>query len=116
MLENDRKLIVLARKPTHPGEVLREEYLTELGLSVAQLAQALGVSRQSINELVREKRSVSPDMALRLARYFGTTAQFWLNMQNNIDLWNSMDIDRESIDNIVPFKMNEQAQPPALEG
>lgn len=115
----EEKLIVLMRKPTHPGEVLREEYLPELGLSVAQLAEALGVSRQTVNELVHERRAVSPDMALRLARYFGTSPQYWLNMQNGIELWDSLDIARESIDNIVPFRLSntdDTGDSSALEG
>lgn len=110
------KLILVSRKPTHPGEVLREEYMAELGLSVSGLASSLGVSRQTVNELVSERRALSPDMALRLARYFGTSAQFWLNMQRNIDLWNSLDLERESIDNIVPFKLPDGLHAPALEG
>lgn len=115
MAEQD-KLILVSRKPTHPGEVLREEYMAELGLSVSGLASSLGVSRQTVNELINERRALSPDMALRLARYFGTSAQFWLNMQRNVDLWNSLDLERESIDNIVPFKLPGGPHAPALEG
>jgi addiction module HigA family antidote len=61
------------RRPTHPGEMLREDFLPDYELTVAGLAEAVGVSRQSINELLRERRAVSPDMALRLARLFGNT-------------------------------------------
>ena len=61
----------MKRKPTHPGEMLREDYLPDYDLTVSNLAEALGVSRQSINELLRERRAVSPEMALRLGRLFG---------------------------------------------
>jgi addiction module HigA family antidote len=84
-------LLVVGRRPTHPGEILREEFLPDYGLSVAQFAERLGVSRQSANELVHERRSVSASMALRLGRLFGTTAQYWLSMQRNVDLWDSLD-------------------------
>lgn len=77
---------IIARRPTHPGEMLREEYMPELNLSVADLAKRLSVSRQSVNELIREKRSLSTDMALRLARLFSTSPQYWLNMQRNVDI------------------------------
>jgi len=92
-----------ARRPIHPGEILREEFMSEFGLSVASLAARLGVSRQSINELVRERRAVSPDMALRLGRLFGTTPQYWLNLQRNVDLWDSLDADRVAIEAIEPL-------------
>lgn len=75
--------------PVHPGEMIREDFMVDYGLSVSRLASALGVSRQSINELVRERRAVSPEMALRLARLFGNSAEFWLNAQRSIDLWNA---------------------------
>lgn len=74
-------------RPIHPGEILREEFLPDYGLTVAGLAQAAGVSRQSINELLRERRALSPEMALRLSALFGTTPDFWLNLQRNVDLW-----------------------------
>ena len=61
----------MKRRPTHPGEVLREDFLPDYGLTVVGLAEALGVSRQTVNELLRERRAVSPEMALRLSRLFG---------------------------------------------
>jgi addiction module HigA family antidote len=78
-----------ARKiqPTHPGEMLREDFMPEYGLTVTSFAKAIGVSRQTVNELLRERRAVSPEMALRLSRLFGNTAEFWLNAQRAVDLW-----------------------------
>jgi addiction module HigA family antidote len=73
-------------RPVHPGEILREEYLMPLGLSSNALAMNLKVPAPRINEIVRERRAITPDTALRLARYFGTTAQFWLNLQMSYDL------------------------------
>ena len=77
------------KQPTHPGEMLREDFLPDYGLTVSSFAKALGVSRQSINELLRERRAVSPEMALRFSRYFGNTPEFWLNAQRAVDLWNA---------------------------
>ena len=73
-------------RPIHPGEVLREEFLAPLGLSAHALSQALRVPAPRVNDIVRERRSVTPDTALRLARHFGTTAQFWINLQASYDL------------------------------
>lgn len=73
-------------RPVHPGEVLREEFLEPLGMSANALAIELKIPAPRINDIVRERRAVSPDTALRLARYFGTTAQFWLNLQTSYDL------------------------------
>ena len=100
-------MLIVSRKPTHPGEVLREEFMPDFGLSVSQLAKRLSVSRQSVNELVRERRAVSPDMALRLARLFGTSPQYWLNLQRNVDLWDSLDLQRDSIERIQPLPLCE---------
>ena len=72
--------------PVHPGEVLRDEFLTPLALSVYQLAQALKVSRPRLNDVVLGRRGVTVDTALRLGRYFGTTPEFWLNLQTRYDL------------------------------
>jgi addiction module HigA family antidote len=73
-------------RPVHPGEILREEFLVPLGLSAHALAMALKVPAPRINDIVRERRAITPDTALRLARYLGTTAQFWLNLQTSYDL------------------------------
>lgn len=77
------------RRPTHPGEMLREDFLPDFGLTVASLATAIGVSRQSVNELLRERRRVSPEMALRLSRLFGNSPEFWVNAQLAVDLWDA---------------------------
>lgn len=81
--------IPMQRRPTHPGEMLREDFLPDYGLTATSLADAIGVSRQSVNELLRERRSVSPAMALRLAKLFGNTPEFWLNAQRAVDLWDA---------------------------
>ena len=73
-------------RPIHPGEVLREEFLAPLGMNAHALAMALHVPAPRINDIVRERRAITPDTALRLARYFDTSAQFWLNLQSHYDL------------------------------
>ena len=75
------------RKPTHPGEVLREDVLPSLRMTQGELAKRLGVSRLSVSELLHGKRALSPDMAVRLGRLTNTTAESWLRMQNAVDLW-----------------------------
>lgn len=75
------------RRPTHPGEILREDVLPALRLTQGEFAKQLGVSRLTVSELLREKRAVLPDMALRLARLLNTTPESWLNMQQAVDLW-----------------------------
>lgn len=84
-----RKGIVMVRnkmRPIHPGEILREEYLVPLGMSVNSLAKALNVTPARINDIVRERRGITADTALRLARYFGTDARSWMNLQAAYDL------------------------------
>ncbi len=73
-------------KPPHPGETIKVDYLAPLGMSVNQLAKALGGGAARLNEIVRGERGVTADTALRLARYFGTSAEFWLNLQSLYDL------------------------------
>ena len=73
-------------RPVHPGEILREEYLVPLNMSANALAKALNVPAPRINDIVRERRGVSADSAMRLARYFGGDARSWLNLQSAFDL------------------------------
>jgi len=73
-------------RPVHPGEILREDYLASLGLSVNAVAIALRIPATRVHEIVKERRAVTPDTALRLGRYFGTDAQSWLNLQSSYDL------------------------------
>ena len=93
----------LQRHPIHPGEILREDFLTDYDLTVSGLASALGVSRQSVNELLRERRAVSPEMALRLAKLFGNTAEFWLDLQRSVDLYNAHVAIRAEVRHIKPL-------------
>ena len=100
------------RRPTHPGEMLREDFIPDYGLTVSGLAAAIGVSRQSVNELLRERRAVSPDMALRLARLFGNTPEFWLNAQRAVDLWDTAEAIQQDVSRIKPLNAAEpHAQP-----
>jgi len=78
------------RPPTHPGEMLFEEFVKPLGLTQAELARRLGVSYPRLNEIIRGRRSVTPDTALRLARVLGMSAYFWLGLQQDWDLWHAM--------------------------
>ncbi len=99
---NDRPM---TRRPTHPGEMLQADFLPEYGLTVAGLATAVGVSRQSINELVRGRRAVTPEMALRLSRLFGNAPEFWLNAQRAVDLWDALRTIKEEVDHIQPLQV-----------
>ena len=101
-IPNSRRL---ERRPVHPGEILREEYLPDYGLSVAGLARVAGVSRQSVNELLRERRALSPEMAIRLATLFGTSPEYWLNMQRNVDLWDAALELRDEVSRIQPLRV-----------
>ena len=90
----------VTRRPSHPGAMLREDFLVDFGLTVSQLAAAIGVSRQSINELLRGRRAVTPAMALRLAKLFGNSAEFWLNAQRAIDIWDAQRAIKDEIGRI----------------
>src|SRR4030042_3479915 len=90
-------------RPTHPGEMLREDVLPDYGLTVSGFAETLGVSRQTVNELLRERRGVSPEMALRLARLFGDTPEFWLNAQRAVDLWEAARVIKKRVERIPPL-------------
>jgi addiction module HigA family antidote len=90
-------------QPTHPGEMLREDFMTDFNLSATALAAALGVSRQTVNELLREQRALTPLMALRLSRLFGNSPEFWLNAQHAWDLWDSEQRFRKELSEIKPL-------------
>ena len=93
----------LLRNP-HPGEILLEEFLTPMGLSQNKLANSLGVPPRRINEIVHGKRRITADTALRLARYFGTTDLFWINLQNSYDLEIERDVLGDALDSIRPLR------------
>jgi addiction module HigA family antidote len=95
----------MKRRPTHPGAMLREDFLSDYSLTVTGLAEAVGVSRQSINELLRERRAVSPEMAIRLARFFGNSPEFWLNAQRAVDLWDAARAVKAEIARIRPVRV-----------
>jgi|SRR3954462_6246581 len=95
----------MKRRPTHPGEILREEFLPDYELTVSGLATAIGVSRQTINDLLRERRGVSPEMALRLSRLFGNSPEFWLNLQRAVDLWDAGAAIEKDVRNITPLRV-----------
>lgn len=95
----------MKRRPTHPGEMLLEDFLPDFGLTVTRLAEAVGVSRQSINELLRGRRAVSPEMALRLARLFGNSPEFWLNAQRAVDLWEASQAIQAEVARIKPLRV-----------
>lgn len=83
--------------------MLREDFMPDYELSVSRLAELLGVSRQSINELLRERRAVSPEMAIRLGRLFGNSAEFWLNAQRALDLWAANQALKSEVTRIRPL-------------
>jgi addiction module HigA family antidote len=93
----------MKRRPTHPGEVLREDFMPDYDLTVSSLATALGVSRQTVNELMRERRALSPEMALRLSALFGNSAEFWLNLQRAVDLWDAEVAVEDDVRRIKPL-------------
>ena len=107
----ERNTELRRRRPTHPGEVLREEFLPDYDLSVARLAEAIGVTRQTVNDLLRERRSLSPSMALRLARLFATTPEYWLNLQRAVDLWDAKVSLETEIRGIKVLKVAEKKSP-----
>ena len=92
------------RPPTHPGEMLLAEFLEPLGLTQVELAQRIGVPFQRINQIVKQRRSVTPDTALRFAQLLGTTPEFWLNLQQNWDLYEAMTESAREISRIKPLK------------
>jgi antitoxin HigA-1 len=91
------------RPPTHPGEMLKEEFLEPMQISQRDLANAIHVPYQKINELVNSKQGVTPSIALRLAKFFGVSADFWLNLQVRWDLYRAQSLEADEIESIQDF-------------
>lgn len=96
------------RPPTSPGEILQEEFIVPNNLTQASVARAIGVPYQRLNEVVRGVRKLTPETALRLAAYFGTTADFWLNLQLQVDLYYAMKTEAKALKRISPLIVNLQ--------
>ena len=100
----------LKRRPTHPGEILKEEFLKPLQISQIQLAKDLNTTFRTINEIINEKRGVSPEMAIKISRYFGTSPELWLNLQNQYDLYKAKETRQDNLEHIKPYaEMHKQA-------
>ncbi|MEK7705620.1 MAG: HigA family addiction module antitoxin [Myxococcota bacterium] len=83
------RLRVRRREPSHPGAILVAQHLEPLGITISEAAVRLGVSRKTLSKIINERGAVTPEMALRFGRAFGTTAQLWLNLQQAYDLWHA---------------------------
>ena len=79
----------MERQPTHPGRIIKEDYLLPLSITIKDMASNLGVSRKTFSKIINGRGSITPDMALRLSRAFDTTPDLWLNLQKNYDLWHT---------------------------
>jgi len=99
------------RPPTHPGALLREILLPELGMTQTQLAKHLGVSRYQISKFIHERKAITPDLALRLGKFFGNGAKLWLNLQQTFDLWELEQEKRREYQNIQTGKFVENLIP-----
>jgi len=92
------------REPTHPGEMLREEFLLPMEISQRDLANAIHVPYQRVNELINKKRGITPSTALRLAKFFGVSADYWLNLQIRCDLYKAQEAEKKDIESIKDFQ------------
>jgi len=115
-ITNDRRRMV---RPPHPGAHLREDFIPEGGFTITTFAKELGVSRRTIRELVNERRAVTADMALRLGRLFSQSADFWLNLQRSVDLWDAEraikgDLSRIKPLPVPPILTEEEARSPKV--
>ncbi len=91
------------RTPTHPGEMLLEEFLVPMGLTQRELATGIHVPYQRVNDLIHQRRGVTPSTALRLAKFFGTTPEFWMNLQSRWDLFAVKKAEQRVIETIHPY-------------
>ncbi|MGL5942086.1 MAG: HigA family addiction module antitoxin [Waterburya sp.] len=93
------------RPPTHPGEMLLKEFLEPMQITQQALAQAIGVPYQRVNELVNQKRGITPSTALRLSKFFGNSPDFWLNLQNTWEIYHAQTAEAEQLEKIQPWAM-----------
>jgi addiction module HigA family antidote len=91
------------REPTHPGEMLIEEFLTPMGITQKDLADSIHVPYQRINEIINKKRGITPSTALRLAKFFGVSEDFWMNLQLRCDLYKTKQTEEKTLNDIKPF-------------
>ena len=92
------------REPTHPGEMLREEFLLPMNITQRELADAIHVPYQRINELVNKKRGVTPSTALRLSKFFGVSPDFWLNLQMRSELFKAQNVEQKDLESIQDYQ------------
>ena len=97
-------MIKLKRSPVHPGQILKEDFLDELLITQTDLAFALGTTFRTINQIVNEKRSISTEIAIKLSKFFETSVELWLNLQNQFDIYKVYNSRKELIENVKPFK------------
>ena len=98
------------RRPTHPGEIIRYEFLEPLNMTQQELADALGVARTRINEIILCKRALTPDTAFRLAKFFDTTPDFWIDLQTNFNMWATLQTNEAEYLRINPLKKSTRYQ------
>ncbi len=100
----------MIRRPTHPGNIIKEDYLLPLSITIKDMADTLGVSRKTLSKIINEKGAITPDMALRLSRAFDTTPEFWLNLQKNYDLWQAEHVSKawQTVKPISPQLLHHQ--------
>ena len=100
------------REPTHPGEMLLEEFLNPMGITQRELAKAIHVPYQRINEVVNKRRGMTPSTALRLAKFFGVSEDFWMNLQLRWDLYKAKHIETNELKTIKPFRFQDYTAHP----
>ncbi len=96
----------IKREPAHPGEILRSEFLEEMGITQVELAKAVNTTFRTINEIINKRRNLSPEMALKLSKYFGTSVELWLNLQNQYDIYSLMKKNKNILDAIQPYRVS----------
>jgi antitoxin HigA-1 len=99
-------MLLTRRQPVSPGEILEKEFLEPMAITQTVLARAMGVPRKQVNELCRNRRSITADTALMLGKVFGNSAEFWLNLQRRVDLWEALNSPRrrERIERARPWR------------